>query len=143
MAQGKIRVGVVFGSRSVEHEVSVITGQQVIAALDKNRYDVTPIYITKAGVWYTGEKLLDVANFKDEQAVLAGCEQVYLPPDPTVGGLIVRRSEKGGLFKRPRESEVLPLDVLFPTVHGTSGTRLPVARRPRRRYSRAHGNVRR
>ncbi|HEX6777488.1 MAG TPA: D-alanine--D-alanine ligase family protein [Ktedonobacterales bacterium] len=121
MAQGKIRVGVVFGSRSVEHEVSVITGQQVIAALDKNRYDVTPIYITKAGVWYTGEKLLDVANFKDEKAVLAGCEQVYLPPDPTVGGLIFKRSEKGGLFKRPRESEVLPLDVLFPTVHGTYG----------------------
>ncbi len=121
MAQGKIRVGVVFGSRSVEHEVSVITGQQVIAALDKNRYDVTPIYITKAGAWYTGEKLLDVANFKDEKAVLAGCEQVYLPADPTVGGLIVRRSEKGGLFKRPRKSEVLPLDVLFPTVHGTYG----------------------
>ena len=121
MAQGKIRVGVVFGSRSVEHEVSVITGQQVIAALDKNRYDVTPIYITKAGVWYTGEKLLDVANFKDEKAVLIGCEQVYLPPDPTVGGLIVQRGEKGGLFKRPREPEVLPLDVLFPTVHGTYG----------------------
>ena len=121
MAQGKIRVGVVFGSRSVEHEVSVITGQQVIAALDKNRYDVTPIYITKAGVWYTGEKLLDVANFKDEKAVLNGCEQVYLPPDPTVGGLIFKRAEKGGFFKRPRESEVLPLDVLFPTVHGTYG----------------------
>jgi D-alanine-D-alanine ligase len=121
MAQGKIRVGVIFGSRSVEHEVSVITGQQVIAALDKNRYDVTPIYITKAGVWYTGEKLLDVANFKDEKAVLAGCEQVYLPPDPTVGGLVFKRSEKGGLFKRPREPEVLSLDVLFPTVHGTYG----------------------
>jgi D-alanine-D-alanine ligase len=121
MAQGKIRVGVVFGSRSVEHEVSVITGQQVIAALDKNRYDVTPIYITKAGVWYTGEKLLDVANFKDEKAVLTGCEQVYLPPDPTVGGLVFKRLEKGGFFKRPRESEVLSLDVLFPTVHGTYG----------------------
>jgi D-alanine-D-alanine ligase len=121
MKQGKIRVGVVFGSRSVEHEVSVITGQQVIAALDKARYDVVPIYITKAGVWYTGEKLLDVANFKDDKAVLVGCDPVYLAPDPTVGGLIVRREEKGGLFKRSREPEVLPLDVLFPTVHGTYG----------------------
>ncbi|HEY7125521.1 MAG TPA: D-alanine--D-alanine ligase family protein [Ktedonobacterales bacterium] len=122
MPQGKTRVGVVFGSRSVEHEVSVITGQQVIAALDKNRYDILPIYITKSGAWYTGPKLLDVANFKDEKAVLAGCDPVYLPPDPSVGGLIVRREEKGGLFKRGgSQQEALLLDVLFPTVHGTYG----------------------
>src|SRR5579885_1429984 len=121
MKQGKIRVGVVFGSRSVEHEVSVITGQQVIAALDKARYEIVPIYITKTGAWFTGEKLLDVANFKDEQALLIGCDSVYLPPDPAVGGLIVRREEKGGLFKRAREPETVPLDVLFPTVHGTYG----------------------
>lgn len=121
MKQGKVRVGVVFGSRSVEHEVSVITGQQVIAALDKTRYDVVPVYITKTGAWYTGEKLLDVANFKDDKAVLVGCDPVFLAPDPSVGGLIVRREEKGGLFKRSRDPEVLPLDVLFPTVHGTYG----------------------
>ncbi|HLV99167.1 MAG TPA: D-alanine--D-alanine ligase family protein [Ktedonobacterales bacterium] len=121
MKQGKIRVGVVFGSRSVEHEVSVITGQQVIAALDKTRYEVVPIYITKAGTWYTGDKLMDVANFKDDKAVLVGCDPVSLSPDPTVGGLTVRREDKGGLFKRAREPEVLPLDVLFPTIHGTYG----------------------
>src|ERR1051326_7645233 len=121
MKQGKVRVGVVFGSRSVEHEVSVITGQQVIAALDRSKYDVVPIYITKAGAWYTGEKLLDVANFKDDKAVLADCDQVLLSPAPSVGGLIVRREEKGGLFKRSRDAEVLPIDVLFPTVHGTYG----------------------
>jgi len=121
MKQGKVRVGVVFGSRSVEHEVSVITGQQVIAALDKMRYDVVPIYITKAGAWFTGDKLMDVANFKDEKAVLVGCDLVSLSPDPTIGGLTVRREDKGGLFKRSREPEILPLDVLFPTVHGTYG----------------------
>ncbi|HEY7347119.1 MAG TPA: D-alanine--D-alanine ligase family protein [Ktedonobacterales bacterium] len=121
MKQGKVRVGVVFGSRSVEHEVSVITGQQVIAALDKSRYDIIPIYITKTGAWYTGDKLLDVANFKDDTAVLVGCDPVYLTPDPTVGGLVVRREEKGGLFKRARDPEVLSLDVLFPTIHGTYG----------------------
>jgi D-alanine-D-alanine ligase len=121
MRQGKIRVGVVFGSRSVEHEVSVITGQQVIAALDKTRYEVVPIYITKTGAWYTGDKLTDVANFKDEKTVLVGCDPVSLSPDPTVGGLTVRREAKGGLFKRASEPEVLPLDVLFPTIHGTYG----------------------
>jgi len=121
MKQGKTRVGVVFGSRSVEHEVSVITGQQVIAALDKTKYEAVPIYITKSGAWYTGPKLLDVANFKDDKALLVGCDPVTLSPDPSVGGLIVRREEKGSLFKRSREPEVLPLDVLFPTVHGTYG----------------------
>ncbi|HEY7355748.1 MAG TPA: D-alanine--D-alanine ligase family protein [Ktedonobacterales bacterium] len=121
MKQEKVRVGVVFGSQSVEHEVSVITGQQVIAALDKSKYDVVPIYITKSGAWFTGDKLMDVANFKDEKAVLAGCDPVTLSPDPAVGGLIVRREDKGGLFKRSREPDVLPLDVLFPTVHGTYG----------------------
>ncbi len=121
MKQGKIRVGVVFGSRSVEHEVSVITGQQVIAALDKTKYEAVPIYITKSGAWFTGEKLMDVANFKDDKTVLVGCDPVSLSPDPSVGGLTVRREEKGGLFKRSRDSEVLTLDVLFPTVHGTYG----------------------
>jgi D-alanine-D-alanine ligase len=121
MKQGKVRVGVVFGSRSVEHEVSVITGQQVIAALDKTKYEVIPIYITKSGAWFTGEKLMDITNFKDEKAVLVGCDPVSLSPDPGVGGLVIRREEKGGLFKRAREPEILPLDVLFPTVHGTYG----------------------
>ncbi len=121
MQQRKMRVGVVFGSRSVEHEVSVITGQQVIAALDKSRYEVVPIYITKTGAWYTGSKLMDIANFKDDKAVLVGCDAVSLLPDPSVGGLIVRREEKGSFFKRSREPEILPLDVLFPTVHGTYG----------------------
>ncbi|NJL34441.1 MAG: hypothetical protein HC893_11960 [Chloroflexaceae bacterium] len=53
MAQPKKRVAVIYGSRSVEHDVSIITAQQVMAALDKNKYDVTPIYITRKGSWYT------------------------------------------------------------------------------------------
>ena len=48
------RVGVIFGGRSVEHEVSVITGMQIIENMDKSKYEVVPIYITKEGKWLTG-----------------------------------------------------------------------------------------
>lgn len=58
------KVGVIFGGRSVEHEVSVITGMQVMENIDKKKYEVVPIYITKEGKWLTGECLMDFANFK-------------------------------------------------------------------------------
>lgn len=53
----KIRVGVLFGSRSVEHEVSIVTAMEIFAALDKEKYKVTPIYINKDGKWYVGKDL--------------------------------------------------------------------------------------
>ena len=53
----KIRVGVLFGSRSVEHEVSIVTAMEVFAALDKEKYEVTPIYIDKLGKWKVGKNL--------------------------------------------------------------------------------------
>ena len=55
----KLRIGVIFGSRSVEHEVSIVTAQQVMEAINKNKYEIVPIYITKEGHWFTGEKLLN------------------------------------------------------------------------------------
>ena len=57
MQRRKLRVAVVFGSRSVEHEVSIITGHQAMDALDPRRYDVVPIFIAKDGRWYTGPEL--------------------------------------------------------------------------------------
>jgi len=62
----KKRVGVIFGGRSVEHEVSVITGMQVIENIDKSKYDVLPIFISKDGKWYTGESLMNFKNFKND-----------------------------------------------------------------------------
>jgi len=53
----KIKVGVLFGSRSVEHEVSIVTAMEIFAALDKEKYEVTPIYINKNGKWYIGKDL--------------------------------------------------------------------------------------
>ena len=55
----KKRVAVVFGGRSVEHEVSVITGLQVIENMDRDKYHIIPIYINKKGKWFTGESLME------------------------------------------------------------------------------------
>ena len=61
----KTNIGVFFGGNSVEHEVAVISALQAIQNIDKNLYDVTPIYIAKNGKMYSGEVLLDINNFKN------------------------------------------------------------------------------
>lgn len=60
----KTNIGVFFGGRSTEHEISVISASQAMNAINRDNYDVTPIYITKQGHWYTGDALLDVANYR-------------------------------------------------------------------------------
>ena len=76
----KITVGVIFGGRSVENEISVITANQTIEAMDPSRYEVVPIYIAKNGKWYSGPELLDVANYRDMQRLLRRTDEVYLRP---------------------------------------------------------------
>ena len=61
----KIRVGVFFGGKSVEHEVSVISAMQAIAALDQQKYQAVPIYITKENQFYTGEHLGQIESYQD------------------------------------------------------------------------------
>ncbi|MBO5275867.1 MAG: D-alanine--D-alanine ligase, partial [Alistipes sp.] len=59
----KINVGVIFGGRSVENEISVLTAIQAMEAIDTAKYDITPIYISKEGEWYTGAALRESANY--------------------------------------------------------------------------------
>jgi D-alanine-D-alanine ligase len=121
----KTRLAVIFGSRSVEHEVSVITAQQVMAAADADRYEIVPIYVTKQGEWLTGASLVDPsgAYFRDpekfrEPGRLDGVERVALAPIP--GRRALTRLDGGGLslFRRGAAPEI---DVAFPAVHGTHG----------------------
>ena len=99
----KIRVGIIFGGRSGEHEVSILSAQSVIGALDKKKYEAVPIFINKKGKWQLG---FDPKTLKGN-----GEQYVYLPPDPTTKKLI-----------STKESETLPqLDVIFPVLHGTYG----------------------
>lgn len=64
--QGKIRLGVIFGSRSVEHEVSIITAVQLMKHVDREKYEVVPLYIDKAGRWWTGESAKTLDGFKNQ-----------------------------------------------------------------------------
>ena len=59
----KIQLGVMFGSRSCEHEVSIISAVQLMRAADRQTYDVIPVYISKMGEWYTGDALLDISSY--------------------------------------------------------------------------------
>ena len=60
----KITVGVLFGGRSVENEISVVTASQVIESMDKDKYEIVPIYIAKSGKWYTSSALLDLKRYR-------------------------------------------------------------------------------
>ena len=111
-------VGVIFGSRSVEHDVSIVTGQQVMQALDPARYTVVPIYITRDGRWLTGDPLRKLDSFKaDEVSMLPGVQPTTLSPNISQHGLITPPVARGLLAK----STLTRLDVLFPTVHGPHG----------------------
>ena len=110
----KTNVGVVFGGRSVENEISVITANQAMAAMDREKYEITPIYITKEGKWYTGEALLNVANYRDPKKLLAMCEEVYMKP--IYGDTNLYRTNRK-LFQK---DVVTRLDVMLPALHGTN-----------------------
>ena len=73
----KIRVGVFFGGKSVEHEVSVISGIQAYNAFNKDKYDLVPVYITKDNELYTGELVADIANYKNIPELLKKSTRVF------------------------------------------------------------------
>ncbi|GIW11201.1 MAG: D-alanine--D-alanine ligase [Dehalococcoidia bacterium] len=114
----RLRVGVFFGSRSVEHDVSIITARQVMAALDPARYEVVPVYLDEDGRWLVGEALATapLPSFKQQAARLPGVVEAVLLPDPQRRALVVRG---GGWFGG--RQELPPLDVAFPCLHGTYG----------------------
>lgn len=110
-------VGVIFGGRSVEHDVSVVTGQQVMRAFDPDRYDVVPIYINRAGRWFTGEPLRDLKHYDGDIAQVDGVRPCLLSPATNHHGLIIDPLP-GGWFAKP---QIRRLDVVFPTIHGSHG----------------------
>lgn len=107
----RLRVGVLFGGRSAEHEVSIVSAQSVIAALDKKKYEVIPIGISKEGRWLAGDKV--VTLLKSGARIPPALAQM-LPADPTVRSLVSLTPIKTGrLGKTP--------DVIIPVLHGTFG----------------------
>jgi D-alanine-D-alanine ligase len=116
-AARKTVVGVVFGGRSVEHDVSVVTGQQIMRAFPAERYAVVAIYIDRDGRWFTGEPLKDLKTFEQDVRAVNGISAVTLSPDVRSHGLIVNPLPSG-LFRKPQP---LRLDVIFPAIHGSHG----------------------
>jgi D-alanine-D-alanine ligase len=107
-----MRVGVIFGGRSVEHDVSIVTAHQMMAVLSE-RHEVVPVYIARDGVWFTGPALHDLDVYKDQRWSDVG-EEALLPPSHGFGGLLIQ----GGRLKPARR---IPLDAVVPAVHGTYG----------------------
>jgi D-alanine-D-alanine ligase len=117
MSSTKKTVGVIFGSRSVEHDVSVVTAQQVMQALRPEKYEVVPIYITRDGRWLTGAALRDLKTFQaDDIADMMGIKEMIISPSTAHHGAIT--PPVSGLLGR---NQVQRLDVVFPVVHGSHG----------------------
>lgn len=110
----KIKVGVLFGGKSVEHEISVISAIQAIGYLDKSKYDVIPIYITKNNEFYVGENVGKIESYTDINSLIKSSQRVIMVWD----------ENKLKLIKYPQKmlskGYVDYIDVAFPIVHGTN-----------------------
>src|SRR4051795_11409561 len=133
----KLRVGILFGGRSGEHEVSLLSAASVLKAIDKDKYEVVPIGITKDGRWLTaehaenlltGKLVLETRNLRagdpeitEPAAVLARGEAVVVPPEPVhrQSGLVPFQTD-AALLRRASD-RAINVDVIFPVLHGTFG----------------------
>lgn len=108
----KIKVGVIFGGESVEHEVSIISAVQAMNKMDEEKYEIIPIYITKDREWYTGDMLKDIDVYQDFNLIKKYSSNVVLYYKD--GSYVLQK--KRGLMK----SIVKEIDIAFPIVHGTN-----------------------
>ena len=110
----KINLAVIFGGRSVEHEISVISAVQAMASMDKEKYNIIPVYMTKKCEFYTGEKLMDINSFKDIPALLAESTECVFVRSAGKVQLIRQKMKKFG------SNVISDVDIAFPIVHGTN-----------------------
>src|SRR5271166_1299079 len=133
----KLRVGILFGGRSGEHEVSLLSAASVLQAIDKDKYEVVPIGITKDGRWLTAEHAENLLQGKlileprqlragdpettQPAAVLARGEAVVVPPEPVhrQSGLVPFQTDAA--LTRRASDRAINVDVIFPVLHGTFG----------------------
>jgi len=138
MAARKLRVGVLFGGRSGEHEVSLLSAASVLNAIDRSKYDVVPIGISKEGRWLASaesQKLLKGGQQPQNPrhlragdpeatpgaAVLARGDSVLVPPEPTGAQHSLIPFESGAVQEHRPKHQAIDVDVIFPVLHGTFG----------------------
>jgi D-alanine-D-alanine ligase len=127
MTEKRLKLGVIFGGRSGEHEVSLMSARSVLSVLDPARYAVTQIGISHEGAWYTGDDVLGALSANR----LDGLTPTAILPDPTLPGLYAIHSRGEGLPPSPTVGRgvggegllelLTALDVVFPVLHGTFG----------------------
>ncbi|MBI2011582.1 D-alanine--D-alanine ligase [Candidatus Daviesbacteria bacterium] len=108
---GKLRIGLFFGGRSTEHEVSIITALQAYENLDLSKYEVIPVYVSKNEEFYTNPKFLSFKNYRDLNSFLLSSTKV----------IVGSRDGAGGLWTSGILPKFIPFDVAFPAFHGSFG----------------------
>lgn len=111
----KLNIAVFFGGESVEHEVSIISAHQAIEALDKNKYHVIPVYVSKQRKLYVSNLLNDMSNYKDLDHLISQCTQVTINQEDNK---VVIRPIQPKLFG---PKQLGTIDVAIPVMHGTNG----------------------
>ncbi len=116
----KKQVGVIFGSRSCEREVSIISAVQLMRHADQEKYDIIPVYIDESGNWYTGDALKDIGSFKPFNPDKKGITKVF--PDLSSGsGALLTHARGTGLFSKDRIEIAARIDVYIIVMHGLHG----------------------
>ena len=110
----KIRVGLFFGGKSVEHEVSIISAIQAFNALNREKYDVVPVYITKNNEFYTGEAIGKIEEYRNIPVLIKKSTRVIMINEGNKIKLVCYPMKKFG------DSTIAEIDVAFPVVHGTN-----------------------
>lgn len=114
----KTRVAVLFGGRSTEHEISIITALQVMDAIDSTRYDLLPVYVDTEGAWWTGDVLRQRSAYPLSNDARSQCTRLEMKAEP--GSVLYPVVERGGWFSR-KEPAPIAVDVFVPAFHGTYG----------------------
>ncbi len=116
----KKQIGVIFGSRSCEREVAIISAVQLMRHADREKYDIIPVYISEDGNWYTGDKLKEIQTYKPFHPDQKGIIRVF--PDLSSGsGALLTVRKDSGLFARERTEIVARIDAYIIVMHGLNG----------------------
>ncbi len=115
----RLQLGILFGSRSCEHEVSIISALQLACMADPFRYEVIPVYISKRGEWFIGGALWKLETYLDFDPRASGLTRVF--PDLTSGSRALMAFERGRLFAGEKRCVAARLDCVIPVMHGLNG----------------------
>jgi len=116
----KMNIAVLFGSRSCEHDVSIVSALQLIEAARTAGFRVIPIYISREGLWYTGDALCDIATFRDFNPMAKGITRVNLDVSANAGDLWAWPPQRAGLFAKV-PAPIAHIDCAIPVFHGLHG----------------------